>query len=302
TYAKPERVKVGVYVNDVQSIDLKQHTYALDAYLWFRWKNPDLDPSASMEFMNPNELWGHILTPAYEEPEQLENGELYQVVRIQGRFARKMPLYNYPFDRQTLVMAVEDTKNELADLVYEVEEVKLNPALVLPGYDIGTPALVVAESAYPTNFGDPRVTDGSRYTRATLSIPVTRPVLAYGTKLLVPVLAVIACAALMFLLAPGFVDARVDVGITALLTIVALQMTFNQDLPDVGYLMLMDKVYLCSYGFVIAGLGVVVRTTRTIGTALEAGAMTLHRRALVLLAGTYFLGVAWMVRAAIVEG
>ena len=70
----------------------------------------------------------------------------------------------------------------------------------------------------------------------------------------------------MFLLAPTYVDARVDVGITSLLTIVALQMTFNQDLPDVGYLMLMDKVYLSSYGFVIFGLGVVVRTTRSIGT------------------------------------
>ena len=303
-YAKPERVRVGVYVNDIQTIDLKQHTYALDAYIWFRWKNPELDPASSMEFMNPNELWGHILTPAYEEPEALPNGELYQVVRIQGRFSRKMPLYNYPFDRQTLAMVFEDTRNELGDLVYEVDTggVTLNSALVLPGYDIGVPTLTVTESGYPTNFGDTRIEKPSNYTRATLAVPVTRPRVAYATKLLVPVLAVIACAALMFLLAPTYVDARVDVGITSLLTIVALQMTFNQDLPDVGYLMLMDKVYLSSYGFVIFGLAVVVRTTRAIGTTAEATAMGLHRRALIMLAGAYFVGVAWMVRAAIAEG
>jgi hypothetical protein len=30
--------------------------------------------------------------------------------------------------------------------------------------------------------------------------------------------------------------------------------------------------------------------------------MVLHRRALIMLAGAYFVGVAWMVRAAIAEG
>lgn len=303
-YAKPERVKVGVYVNDVQSIDLKGHSYALDAYIWFRWKNPEIDPATTMEFINPSELWGHILTPVYEEPEELGNGELYQVVRIQGRFSRKMPLYNYPFDRQQLVMLFEDTTHELADLVYEVDTdgLSINPALVLPGYQLGESSLLVAAASYPTKFGDTRVTQPSQYTRATVTLPITRPVVPYGIKLLVPVIAVIMCAALMFLLAPTYVDSRVDVGITSLLTIVALQMTFNQDLPDVGYLMLMDKVYLSSYMFVIVGLSVVVRTTRSLGTPQEASAMSLHHRALIALASAYLIAVGWMVASALAEG
>ncbi|MDP2308171.1 MAG: hypothetical protein Q8P18_19280 [Pseudomonadota bacterium] len=302
-YAKPERVKVGVYVNDIQSIDLKTHTYALDAYIWFRWRNPDVNPAATMEFINPAELWGHMLTPVYEEPEELESGELYQVVRIQGRFSRKMPLFNYPFDRQVLTMIFEDTTHEAADLVYEQDEaVTLNPQLVLPGYNVGVPALILEETGYPTNFGDTRLKEPSRYTRASLSVPVSRPVVAYGIKLFVPVFCVIMCAALMFLLAPNFVDSRVDVGITSLLTIVALQMTFNQDLPDVGYLMLMDKVYLCSYLFVIVGLAVVVRTTRMVGTALEGTAIGLHRRTLTVFLSAWVGGVGFMIMSAISEG
>jgi hypothetical protein len=303
-YPRPERVQVGVHVNDIQGINLKDHTYAVDAYFWFRWKNPEIDPAASMEFVNPSELWGHTVTPVYEEPESLPDGSLYQVVRIQGRFSRKMPLFNYPFDRQQLTMVFEDTTHELANLVYEPDGpgVTLNSALVLPGYEIGAPELRIEAWNYPTNFGDTRVTTASRYTRGTIAVPVVRPAVPYAIKLLVPVAAVIMCATLMFLLAPNFVDSRVDVGITSLLTIVALQMTFNQDLPDVGYLMLMDKVYLASYGFVIAGLGVVVRTTRTIGTAEEAGAMTLHRRSLALLTGAYLTIIATMVTSALREG
>jgi len=56
-----EQVTVGAYINDIQSIDLRTHTYAMDAYIWFRWTNPDLDPAETMEFTNPSELWGTIV-------------------------------------------------------------------------------------------------------------------------------------------------------------------------------------------------------------------------------------------------
>ena len=50
------------------------------------------------------------------------------------------------------------------------------------------------------------------------------------------------CAGRMFLLRPVFVDSQIGVGTTAMLTIVALQMTYNQELPDVGYWILMDNI------------------------------------------------------------
>ncbi len=41
----PAKVVVGAYINDINS-------YAVDLYVWFRWKASDLDPSKTMEFMN----------------------------------------------------------------------------------------------------------------------------------------------------------------------------------------------------------------------------------------------------------
>jgi hypothetical protein len=64
-------VPVGVLVNDIQQLDLQSHSYNVDLYMWFKWRNPDLDPSRSFEFMNAFELWGHILTYETEEPEKL---------------------------------------------------------------------------------------------------------------------------------------------------------------------------------------------------------------------------------------
>lgn len=259
--AAPARVSVGAYLNDVQNLELKSHSYAVDLYLWFRWKDPALDPAATAEFTNPYELWGHNRTAVYPKPLRLPNGEYHQVIRVQGRFSRKLPLNDYPFDRQVLSVELEDSALNSKALVYDPAEIKVSPDLALPGFKIGPAVFESRDHRYATDFGDLRYPEAS-YSRLVLSVPIERPALAYSVKLLLPIFCVIFCASLMFLFNPRHVDSRVGIGITALLTIVALQITLNADLPEVDYLILMDKVYLGAYLFVISGLAVVVYGTR----------------------------------------
>lgn len=303
--AEPARVQVGVFVNDVQSIDLKLHSYAVDLYVWFRWTDAELpSPATTVEFVNPSELWGHVQASSYEEPVVLPSGEHYQVVRFQGRFSQKLPLYNYPFDRQTLTVKFEDGQREAAYLVYEPDPkgVVVNPELVLPGFRRGEPRLVITDYAYPTDFGDPRNVKANVYSRVAVEIPIDRPVFACTVKFLLPVLCVVLCSALMLMLRSTWVDARIGIGITALLTIVALQITTNDDLPNVDYLVLMDKIYVGAYVYVIAGLGVVVRTTRLVDGAGHEAAERLQRRALVVLSGLFVAAFVALVGHAIVVG
>lgn len=305
TTSAPARVTVGVYVADIQDVDLKLHSYAADLYVWFRWRDEELpSPATTLEFVNPSELWGHVQSASYEEPVTLPSGERYQVVRYQGRFSQKLPLFSYPFDRQTLTVSFEDGQREAPYLVYEPDPkgVVVNPDLVLPGFRLGTPRLKVVEHTYPTNFGDPRHEKANVYSRVTVELPLDRPVVACTIKFLLPVLCVVLCAALMLVLKPTFVDARIGIGITALLTIVALQITTNDDLPNVDYLVLMDKIYVCAYVYVIAGLAVVVRTTRLVDTVGQQAAERLHRRALVTLTGLFLAVFTALTGHAIVVG
>lgn len=34
----PVKVVVGAYINDIQELDFKTNSYAIDLYVWFRWK------------------------------------------------------------------------------------------------------------------------------------------------------------------------------------------------------------------------------------------------------------------------
>ena len=112
----------------------------------------------------------------------------------------------------------------------------------------------IATNTYPTDFGDLAEPDASPYSRVTLSVPVTRPVLAMTIKTFVPIALIVVCAALVFFVRPLYVEGRLGLGITALLTLVALQLTSGASLPEVDYLMMLDKVYLLAYLFIIISL------------------------------------------------
>jgi hypothetical protein len=285
-------VIVGVYINDIQQLDLQNHSYVMDFYMWFRWQNPDINPQATLEFMNPFQLWGHINTPLYEAPQDLPGGWKYAAIRYQGQFNSKLPLEKYPFDTQNLVIEFEDNSSGSSGLRFkpDKEAISLNPELTLPGYILGAPTLKIVDKPYPTNFGDTRLTELEPYSRVTVTVPVHRPWLTYAIKIILPILLVAACAALVYFIHPSFVEGRIGMGITALLTLVALQLTSNSQLPEVDYLMMIDKLYIAAYLFVIASLAQVVHTSWAAFRGDDERAIGRDREAFKYVGGLYVLG------------
>lgn len=287
----PVEVEVGAWVSDVMALDMSRHTYVADFYLWFRWSDPEFNPAETFEFVNASDHWAHTVEFTYDEPDVLPDGRLYQVLHVQGGFHRPFPLRSYPFDRQVLTIAVEDNEFEVEDVVYIADTVGLDEEVVLPGLIVGEPRIRVDSHYYPTNFGDVRLPGESYYSRATIEIPVRRPTFTHIVKVLGPIACVMLCSFLMFLLpAP---ETRVTVGITSLLTTVALAL--NQNLPNVGYLILLDRVYIASYAFIVLGLGLNVY-------AIFRNKGDLPRYPTLAATLVYTVAVAFMIGEAMVSG
>ena len=270
------QVIVGAYINDIQELDFKANNYTVDLYVWFRWKDPKLDPSKTMEFMNRYASDGNIRDDLYDEPKPMPDGSLYAIIRYQGHFSTKFRLDDYPFDTQSLMVVMEDTIAAADAQVYVPDAdggVTINPNITLPGFTVGKPVMRVASRPYPTNFGDLAEPEATDYSRVSLAVPVTRPMVAMSIKTFVPIGLIVVCAALVFFVRPRYVEGRIGLGITALLTLVALQLTSGSSLPDVDYLMLIDKLFLLAYLFIIASLARVVWTSWR-GADAEAEAST----------------------------
>ena len=297
----PAEVTVGVYINDIQDIDFKTNSYIVDLYLWLRWNGKDLDPIKSVEFMNIFDPESQQKTVLLDAPKEMPDGSLYNIIRYQGRFAKKFRFEKYPFDHQFLDFIIEDSvSGEAAQrFVADSRALTINPELTLPGFRIGKPAMAIEPYTYPTDFGDLSMPNAESYSRVTLSVPITRPMLTLAIKTFVPILLIVLCATLVFFVNPHFVEGRIGLAITALLTLVAIQFTAAASLPDADYFTMLDKIYMLSYAFIIAGLLRVVITSwqgREASTA-EDTAISYgdHRWGLVLL-------VIYAIAAALIAG
>ncbi len=120
------------------------------------------------------------------------------------------------------------------------------------------------------------------YSRVIFGLQVTRPAGTYALKLLLPMLLVALTAALALSVHPQYVEGRIGIGITALLTLVALQLTSDSGLPDVNNLILLDKLYILSYVFVVLTMAVIVRNSWVDATGDVAAATRADRRGLFL--------------------
>lgn len=261
TPAGKAEVKIGMYINDIQQIDLHNYSFVADVYVWFRDSDAQIVPGATFEWMNMFAPDDHVQTDIYDEPVNQPDGAQYQVFRHQGPFAAKFSVKNYPFDAHRLTIEIEDREWNASRLGYAIDQVTMNPAIELPGFVLGAPKIEVINRPYPTNFGDTTIAEPETYSRAIVSIPISRPVVSGITKSLLPVFIVVLVAAAALLLKPEHIEARVGLSITALLTLVALQFSAQGALPEVGYLLMLDQIYLASYGFVLLVVALLVMTT-----------------------------------------
>lgn len=253
--ATAERVETGIFAMNLYNLDASSNSYYLDFYIWFKWKG-DIDPVANLEYANGVEDWGVISTPAYEKPEKLPDGRLYQVVRVEGRFVQPFALSRYPLDQQELKVLIENSVYTADQLVYVADEQQSGYSndLSVPGWQLQGFKLSNLVREYTSNFGDSRMGNTSQYSSVQYSLTVTRPVSFFIWKLLLPLIIVVVASWGALLLSPEYVDSRIIIPVTALLTTVFLQQSYSASLPDVGYLVLLDKIYAIAYVLIIVSI------------------------------------------------
>lgn len=300
----PRPVYVGIYLNDVPELDLDTNRYLVDFYLWFRWQGDDIDPSSTFEFMNAVESWDQLHAPVYTDDdgnalaEDLGDGWRYQVFHVQGKFGHPFDVRAYPFDSQEIVIALEDTDAVVEDMTYVADDgtLTLPPTLAIPGWDLGEVRAEVIEQDYPTNFGDTRRPIGEdRYSRFRYSLRVARPVVGYAATTILPIAIVMLITMVMFLIHPKYFEGKLGLGITSLISAVALQLTTAGDLPSTGYLVLLDHIYNLSYLVIFLSLLASVVSVRAFDAGEEVRAARIDRTMLVCSLILFFGGTALLV-------
>jgi hypothetical protein len=250
----PQHVTVGIYLHHLTQVDLRTNSFLADFYVWFRW-NGEIDPTKTFEFRNAVEQWQIVKLPSFVNEEgtaeatTLADGSKYQVFRIEAKFGRPFSIKHFPLDEQDLSIEIEEARYLTNELVYDVDKAdsKVDRRIEIPGWRVVSSGVGADEATFETNFGDPAATGKERYTRLELEVHLARPTGGMLVKTVVPLAIVIFITFGVFLLDPHQIDARLTLSVTALVSAVALEFSIQSELPEVGYLVLIDKVYILSY-------------------------------------------------------
>jgi len=261
-----QQVKIGFYPVAIYDLDQSSNTFYADAYVWLRWKG-DIDPSATIEFTNMVEEWGKQMEPLMEKPKELPDGSKYQQFRVEGRFVQPFSLADYPLDHHSISIRVEDTTNGARQLAFVIDKESsgVDKKLEIPGWRLKGWRGETLEHAYGSNFGE--VEQPSNYSVANFEMVIERPVIFFLWKQMLPLAIVVMAALVALLIHPRALDARLALPMGALLSAIFLQKGYSDTLPDLGYLVFMDKIYLLAYPLILI---VLIRSIVAFTTSKDA--------------------------------
>jgi hypothetical protein len=294
--AGAEQVEIGFYPLAIYNLDQASNTFYADLYVWLRWKG-ELDPSSTLEFTNMVEEWGKLQEPLTKEPNKLPDGSKYQQFRVEGRFVQPFSLADYPLDRHNLNIRVEDTTNGANKLSFVIDQTSsgIDQKLEIPGWKLKGWRGSTLEHAYGTNFGE--IGEPSNYSVANFEMVIERPLSFFLWKQMLPLAIVVMAALVGLMVNPRSIDARLALPMGALLSAIFLQKGYSDTLPDLGYLVFMDRIYLLAYPLILVVLIraiVAFSKLRTAGDGDVERVQSMDRRVAITLGIAFTVGTTLM--------
>jgi hypothetical protein len=244
--AKPVPVTVGIYLTDIYDVEMKKGTYTADFYIWFLWSGK-VNPR-NFEVVN-----GH-LTFKHEESSARVAGVEYVSYRCRAVLHGSFDLSDYPWDKQTLLIQIEDEDLDTRELTYiaDSKNSKVNTGLNIGHRSTGNFRISASEFLYDTNFGHPERLehDGARYSRIVAELPADHKGARIFVKTFLALFISVALAFLTFLIRPNDLPPRFSMGISGMFGAVASLVVISNVLDDCPFLTFAEKIHYVGMIFI----------------------------------------------------
>jgi hypothetical protein len=256
---RPVPIEIGLEITELNAIDPLASSFRFEGYADFLLCDPRsaFDPETEGAWTRrhigtsiEDPLWNiklHVSNGigAIEVTQRLVEIDANGSIRASGFFnsevATGFDLRHFPFDRQVLEIHLES-------FVYDTRFVRFvtDDRLVSVSDEIqSTEWRVDGIHAHVTEHRKAR--QDLPYSRAVVSIDVSREWGFYLSKLWVPLALIVALSWSVFWMSDESLANRIRIAATAFLTVVAYQFAVSGSLPKVAYLTLMDRLMMGSF-------------------------------------------------------
>lgn len=267
------KVLVGIYVTHIGNIDIKNQTFYAEFYLNMKWAGERT--AEDFEFTNAKEF------SKYFYSKWTDGGFNYLSCKIRGVFRSNMDVSSFPFDSQLLTI-------KLGDYVWIEDSLKYAKNDTLSGI---SNELHSAEWEFLNHSINvkPLKELGSKFSTIEFNVQASRNYTSFIIKILIPVIIVVLVSLLTLFIPKKELEACIGLGITSLLSLIALHFSIGGQLPEVNYPTTIDLLMIGSYFLVFINMVEVVLAYNLLQRKKEKKAFQLENISRWLIPSVYFL-------------
>lgn len=280
----PSDVKIGIYVDRIVSLSIRDTSWTVDFYIWFRWSDPRFDPGETFQAVD-----GEIISRKLLERKET-GSEFYSLYRAKAVFTKFFDPSRFPVDDHLLTINIEDSKWQSYQLRYVVDEenCQVSSRVKVPGYKIDDAKFVVKPHSYQSSRGDPDLPTGFKatYSQFICGLWIKRPDFEYYIKMFLPLFAAVTISLLGFL---RKLNDRTNLQVGAFFASTAAVYVISRLLPDSNISTLTDRVINLGILTVALGIGASTLSAYFANRGEEATSQWIDRITFFILLPAYII-------------
>jgi hypothetical protein len=295
-YCKPDTVKVGIYITSVHDIDFKEKEYAVNLWLWLKYKRAEFDFMRNLEVPMAKSF-----EKEYATLDTLPDGSFYLLMKLQCQMKGTWRITQFPFDRQRLRFGIENSKYDVNDLVFKEEKGGDHYGkYFMTGWEKDSFNIKTSIRKYETNFGDPAMDQNhSEYSAYQVTIVVHRQSWELFFKIFLGMYIAFLISFVCFYIHPDHMDSRLALSVGSLFAVVGNKYIIDSSLPETNTFTLVDTLHGITLFYILIVILSSVYSLRLIKTDRMKSAERSNRNTAVLSLVIYILLNTWFIYMAV---
>ncbi len=267
----PDTVSTGIYITSIHDINFKEKEYTVNLWLWLKYKNPEFDFLQNLEIPQAKSF-----VKAYSTTDTT-GGQVYLLMKLQCIMKDSWTISNFPFDRQRLRIAFENSQFDSRSLVFAPDTLgkHFDPRFTLRGWRIDSFDISTSTKAYETGFGDASLDrPHTEYSTYRVRIGIKRDAMGLFWKMFLGMYVAFLIAYVCFYIHADSIDSRFGLSVGALFAVIGNKYIIDSSLPEAITFTLVDTLHGITLLFI---LGVITCTAYSLKLVKRNKVRQAHR-------------------------
>jgi hypothetical protein len=289
---KPDTVSIGIYITSIHDIDFKQKEYTVNFWLWLKYKNKDFDFYNNLEVPQAKTVSKSFVTV------DSSGDKIYMQMKLQCVMKDSWRISNFPFDRQSLRVSIENSQYDSRYMVFAADTVgqHFDKRFTLRGWYIDSCLISTGIKMYETGFGDEELaTPHTEYSSFRTRLVIRRDAAGLFWKMFLGMYIAFLISYVCFYIHSDGMDSRFGLTVGALFAVIGNKYIIDSALPESSSFTLVDTLHGITLFFILATIAANAYSLRLIKKNKTVKAYKFDNLIAQLVLVTYILLNAWFI-------